>query len=95
VKLATWRRAMLASGAVLLLVGVVAMVGGGLYAGREQYEGASGDIMTGIWVGSFGTLAVVTGVVLGKLALFGPVPRSMQHEAPSMGPDVEGPEADE
>lgn len=72
--LTTWRRTMFASGAGLLLVGATLMVGGGLYAGLQQ----DADAMKGIWAGSFGTLGVVTGVVLLKLALFGPVPKSMQ-----------------
>lgn len=77
--LAAWRRAMLAGGIVLLLVGATLMVGGGLYAGRAQYR-EGGDVMAGIWAGTFGTLGVVTGVVMLKLALFGPVPQSMRAE---------------
>ena len=69
------------AGAALLVVGAVMMIGGGLAAGRAQY-GNGGDVMAGIWVGTFGTLFVVTGVVLLKLAVFGPVPASMRHELP-------------
>lgn len=75
--LVTWRRTMFVSGLLLLLAGVVAMVGGGLYAGLRLDASA----MRGIWVGTVGTLAVVTGVVLLKLAVFGPVPASMRAEA--------------
>ena len=80
-RLRTWRRAMFAAGAVLLVAGAVLMVGGGLAAGRAQY-GNGGDVMAGIWTGTVGTLFVVTGVVLLKLAAFGPVPESMRHELP-------------
>lgn len=87
--LRSWKRRMLAAGLVLLALGAVAMVGGGLYAGRQQYQGAGGDVMAGIWVGTFGTLAVITGVVLAKLGLFGPYPRQFAHEAPAVGPEVD------
>lgn len=86
--LASWKRRMLALGVLLLVVGAVAMVGGGLYAGKQQY-GAGGDAMAGIWVGTFGTLGVITGVVVAKLGLMGPYPKHLQHEAPPVGPEVE------
>ena len=74
-----WRRTMFVLGTLLTLVGSVLMVGGGLYAGRAQYE-PGGDVMTGIWVGTGGTLGVVTGVVLLKLAVLGPYPKQYAHE---------------
>ncbi len=86
--LASWRRTMLSIGALLLLVGAVAMVGGGLYAGKQQYE-PGGDVMAGIWVGTAGTLAVVTGVVLLKLGLLGPYPKQFADQMPTVGPEVE------
>lgn len=86
--LQAWRKGMFAAGAGLLLLGAVAMVGGGLYAGKQQYH-ADGDVMTGIWVGTFGTLAVVTGVVLLKLSLFGPYPRQYADQLPDVGPEVD------
>lgn len=86
--LQAWKRRMVAGGALLLLVGAVAMIGGGLYAGREQYT-PGGDVMTGIWVGTFGTLGVITGVVVAKLGLFGPYPPKYAHEMTAVGPEVE------
>lgn len=81
--LRVWRRAMIASGVALLLVGATLMVGGGLYAGRQQYTpDDGGNVMAGIWVGTFGTLGVVTGVVLLKLGLMGPYPKHLRAEAP-------------
>jgi len=88
VTLRRWRRLMFALGAGLLLFGAVAMVGGGLYAGTQQYA-AGGDVMTGIWVGTFGTLGVVAGVVFLKLAVFGPYPKQHAAELPPVGPEVE------
>ena len=80
-RLATWRRTMFAVGGAFLLLGAVLMVGGGLYAGRAQYDASGGVVMAGIWAGTVGTLGVVSGVVMLKLAVFGPVPKSMQAEA--------------
>ncbi|MEK6974710.1 MAG: hypothetical protein AABY18_00045 [Candidatus Thermoplasmatota archaeon] len=82
--LRTWRRTMFAVGATLLVAGATLMVGGGLYAGQHL----DAEAMRGIWVGSAGTLGVVTGVVLLKLALFGPVPKSMLAEA-ALQPEVD------
>ena len=86
--LASWRRGMMALGAFLLFVGAAAMVGGGLYAGKQQYR-AGGDVMAGIWVGTAGTLAVVTGVVMLKLGLMGPYPKQYAGELPPVGPEVD------
>ena len=86
--LQSWRRTMFAAGALLTLVGAVLMVGGGLYAGRQQYH-ADGDVMAGIWAGTAGTLGVVTGVVLLKLAVLGPYPKQYAHELPPVGPEVD------
>ena len=81
--LRTWRRAMAGSGIVLLLVGATLMVGGGLYAGRQQYTpDDGGNAMAGIWVGTFGTLGVVTGVVLLKLGFMGPYPAHLRSQTP-------------
>lgn len=83
-----WRRLMAAVGIGLLLVGAVLMIGGGLYAGRQQYDpDAGGNVMLGIWVGTFGTLGVVTGVVLLKLGLMGPYPRHLRSQAPPEASD--------
>lgn len=72
----------------LLLVGATLMIGGGMYAGREQYDpDRGGDVMAGIWVGTFGTLGVVTGVVLLKLGLMGPYPRHLRAQAPPEASD--------
>ena len=88
--LASWRRAMVACGILLLLLGAIMMVGGGLYAGRQQYDpDAGGDVMAGIWVGTFGTLGVVAGVVCLKLSLFGPYPKEHAHQLPAVGPEVD------
>ena len=86
--LASWRRNMGIAGIVLLLVGATLMVGGGLYAGREGYA-AGGDVMTGIWVGTIGTLGVVSGVVLLKLGLMGPYPKAYADRLPPVGPEVD------
>ena len=86
--LTAWRRAMFAGGVLLLLVGATLMVGGGLYAGRAQYQ-AGGDVMGGIWAGTFGTLGVVVGVVLLKLAMFGPYPKQYADQLPPVGPEVD------
>ena len=86
--LASWRRNMMIGGVLLLLVGATLMVGGGLSAGRAQYS-PGGDVMTGIWVGTAGTLGVVAGVVLMKLGLFGPYPKQFAHLWPPQGPEVE------
>lgn len=88
--LAAWRRSMFLAGAALLLAGAVAMVGGGLYAGKQQYA-PGGDVMTGIWVGTFGTLGVVGGVVLLKLAVLGPYPARYADQQPAFGPEVDEP----
>lgn len=73
-ELQSWRKAMFVGGAILLLVGSTLMVGGGLYAGQHLDSNA----MRGIWVASAGTLGVVTGAVMAKLALFGPYPQGQE-----------------
>lgn len=87
--LASWKRRMVGLGLLLVLVGSVAMVGGGLQAGRAQYVAGGDDGTLGLWVGTVGTLAVVTGVVVAKLGLMGPYPKQYAHEAPPVGPEVE------
>jgi hypothetical protein len=78
----SWRRAMVAGGILLLLLGATMMIGGGLYAGRQQYTpDDGGNVMAGIWVGTFGTLGVVTGVVVLKLGLMGPYPAHLRSQA--------------
>ncbi len=86
--LRSWRRTVFAFGALLLLAGASMMIGGGLYAGKQQYE-PGGDVMTGIWTGTFGTLGVVVGVVMLKVAVFGPYPKQYAHLWPAQGPEVD------
>lgn len=71
-----WRRRMRWSGAALVLGGTAMLLWGGLWAGMRLDEGA----MTGIWVGTAGTLFVVLGAVFVKLALVGPLPRRWQDD---------------
>ena len=86
--LRTWRRTMAVLGIGLLLIGATMMVGGGLYAGRQQYDpDVGGNVMAGIWVGTFGTLGVVTGVVLLKLGLMGPYPQHLRSQVPPEAKD--------
>lgn len=87
--LESWKRRMLAVGVLLVLLGSVAMVGGGLQAGRAQYVAGGDDGTIGLWVGTVGTLAVVTGIVVAKLGLVGPYPKHLAHLAPPVGPEVE------
>lgn len=72
--LAAWNAWTLGAGLLGLVAGSTMLMVGGIWAGMRVGQ----EAMTGIWLGSFGTLVTVVGGLLLKWRFFGPLPPSLQ-----------------